>query len=71
VHYFEGVNLTVEPGGTATFAAGTTEKRIRVLYEIERDGELLSKEWITISNQQRLFEIPIKEEYRNWRYTTF
>ena len=64
VHYFEGVDLSAEPGEKATFAAGTSDKKIRVLYEVERDGELLSKEWITLNNQQRLFEIPIKEEHR-------
>ena len=64
VHYFQGVQLTAEPGQKATFSAGTADKKIRVLYEIERDGELLSKEWLALNNQQRFFEIPIKEEYR-------
>ncbi len=64
VFYFEGVDLSVEPGEKALFAAGTGEKKIHVLYEVERDGELLSKEWLTLNNQQRLFEIPIKEEHR-------
>ncbi len=64
VNYFQGIKMSAEPGEKARFITGTTEKKIHVLYEIERAGELLSKEWITISNEQRLFEIPIKEEYR-------
>ncbi|HOX82803.1 MAG TPA: MG2 domain-containing protein [Chryseolinea sp.] len=64
VHYFQPVKMTVEPGDKAVFATGTSDKKIQVLYEIERDGILLSKEWITLSNEQRLFEIPIREEHR-------
>ncbi len=64
VNYFQPIKMTAEPGETALFTTGTSEKNIRVLYELERDGELLSKEWITLTNQQRLFEIPIREEHR-------
>lgn len=64
VHYYQVVKMTAEPGEKAAFTTGTSDKKINVLYEVERDGELLSKEWITLSNEQRLFEIPIKEEYR-------
>ncbi len=64
VHYFQGIKVTGEPGEKATFSSGTSDKKIRVLYEIERDGELLSKEWITLSNEQRLFDIPLREEHR-------
>ena len=64
VHYFQPVKLTAEPGEKASFATGTTDKKIRVLYEIERDGSLLSNEWLVLNNEQRLFEIPIREEHR-------
>jgi hypothetical protein len=64
VHYFQSVKMVVEPGEKAVFATGTSDKKIRVLYEIERDGALLSKEWITLNSGQRLFEIPIREEHR-------
>ncbi|MEO7990591.1 MAG: MG2 domain-containing protein [Chryseolinea sp.] len=64
VHYFQPVKMTVEPGDKAVFTTGTSDQKIQVLYEIERDGKLLSKEWITLSNEQRLFEIPIREEHR-------
>lgn len=64
VHYFQSVKMTAEPGEKAAFTTGTSDKKINVLYEVERDGVLLSKEWITLNSEQRLFEIPIKEEYR-------
>ena len=64
VDYFKPVKLSAEPGEKASFIGGTSEKQIHVLYEVERDGEVLSSEWITLKNEQRLFEITVKEEYR-------
>lgn len=64
VHYFQGIKLTAEPGEQAVFAAGTTDGKIKVLYEIERDSKILSREWISFNNTQKLFTVPIKEEDR-------
>ena len=52
-----------EPGEYASFLAGSGYKT-KVLYEIEQDGNIIDKQWITINNEQRYFTIPIKEEYR-------
>ena len=64
VHDYKAIKMTVEPGEKASFVTGTSEPAIHVLYEIELDGKLISNEWITLKKEQRLFEIPIKEEYR-------
>jgi uncharacterized protein YfaS (alpha-2-macroglobulin family) len=64
VHDYKPLKMTAEPGEKASFVAGTSEPAINLLYEIELDGVLLSKEWVTLRKEQRLFEIPIKEEYR-------
>ncbi len=64
VNYFQGIKLTAEPGEKASFSTGTSEAKITVLYEIEQDGKIISKEWLTLKNEQRHFEIPIKESYR-------
>ena len=64
VHAFQPVKLTAEPGETATFMAGTSVRRITVLYEVERDGTILSKEWVTLGDEQRLFKIPVVESHR-------
>jgi hypothetical protein len=64
VNYFQGVKLKSEPGEKASFIAGTSDKNAKVLYEIEQNEEIISKQWIALSNEQRLFEILIKEEYR-------
>lgn len=64
VSYYQPLKMTVEPGDMASFTIGTSAPQINVLYEIEQSGVLLSKKWITLKNEQQLFEIPIKEEYR-------
>lgn len=64
VHDYRAINMTTEPGEKAAFTIATSEPAIHVLYEIELDGTLLSKEWITLKKEQRVFEIPIKENYR-------
>jgi hypothetical protein len=64
IHYYQPLKTTVEPGESARFVTGTSESNVHVLYEIEQDGVLLTKQWITIKKEQRLFEIPITEAYR-------
>jgi len=64
INYFQPLKLTAEPGEKASFVAGTSEKKLTVLYEVERDGRVLTKEWITLNDEQRIFEIPIREEHR-------
>jgi hypothetical protein len=64
VSYFQSVKMNAEPGEKASLTIGTSDKKINVLYEVERDGELLSKQWITLSNEQRLLEVPITEADR-------
>ena len=54
----------VEPGDKAKILIGSSADDVKVLYEIEQDAKILQKEWIKLDAQQRLIEIPIKEEYR-------
>jgi uncharacterized protein YfaS (alpha-2-macroglobulin family) len=61
---FSTTKLSYEPGEKAQLRVGTSADAIKVLYEIEQDGKLLSQEWLTLKNEQRLLEFPIKEEHR-------
>jgi len=63
-NWFEFIKSTVEPYEDAQFLAGSSANNQNVLYEIEREGEIIHKEWIKFSGEQKLFLIPIKEEYR-------
>ncbi|MEI7594878.1 MAG: alpha-2-macroglobulin family protein [Bacteroidota bacterium] len=53
-----------EPGEKAQLLIGTKEKNLKVLYEIEFNGKTVHSEWLNLNNEQRLIEIPVKEEYR-------
>ena len=54
----------VEPGENAKFVIGTKEDDVKVLYEIERKGEIVKKEYITLDKEQKLIEIPVQESDR-------
>lgn len=53
-----------EPGEKASVLLGTKEKELKVLYEIENDNNIIKKEWLTLSNEQRVIEIPVTESLR-------
>jgi hypothetical protein len=53
-----------EPGDTASLIVGTAEKNARILYEIENDGKIISKEWLALNQGKTMLKIPIREEYR-------
>ncbi|MCW8814257.1 MAG: MG2 domain-containing protein, partial [Chlorobium sp.] len=52
-----------EPGQKVRLYVASAEN-VKVLYEIEYDGKVLSKEWIELNKEQKEVSIPIKEEYR-------
>ena len=64
VSYSQPLKVVAEPGERAVFSMGTSETANKVLYEVERDGVIIAKEWFTLRKEQRLFEILIKEEDR-------
>lgn len=52
-----------EPGEKATLLIGASATT-SVLYEIEKDNRIISKQWLSLDNEQTLVEIPLTEEYR-------
>ncbi len=60
----KSLKIVSEPGEKATLLIGSAADKVKMLYEIEQDGKIVLQEWVTLKNEQRLFEIPIKEEYR-------
>ena len=55
---------TCEPGETASFIIGSGYENVRVLYEIEHKGEIVAREWIKLSKEQKRIEIPVEEKRR-------
>ncbi|MBK9524103.1 MAG: hypothetical protein IPO39_04985 [Bacteroidetes bacterium] len=52
------------PGGVDQILIGSSDKDVRVLYEIELKGKIISKQWLELNRSQQLISIPVKEEYR-------
>lgn len=53
-----------EPGETVKLFIRSAEKNVKVLYELTYDSKTIKKEWISLDNEQKIINIPIKEEYR-------
>jgi uncharacterized protein YfaS (alpha-2-macroglobulin family) len=52
------------PGETVNIYIGSAEENVRALFEIEQDGKIIKKEWLSLDNEQMEIRIPLKEEYR-------
>ncbi len=64
IQYFQEEKLTAEPGETASFYVGTSEPDVKLLYELEHDGRIVEKKWLSLKNEKVKIEVPIKEAYR-------
>ncbi|WP_299459424.1 alpha-2-macroglobulin family protein [uncultured Microscilla sp.] len=64
ISYLTTLKGTAEPGETAQFLVGTALPKAQILYEIEHQGKIIKKEWLTLKKRQRILEIPIVEAYR-------
>jgi hypothetical protein len=62
--WFVPVKTSGEPGEKAKFLIGTKAGNVNVLYEIRVHDTLYSRLWITLSNNQKLIEIPIQDKFR-------
>ena len=57
-------NKEYEPSDAAKLYFGTALNNVKVLYELEQNGDLLDKKWIELNDEQKLFEIEIEEKHR-------
>ncbi|HSY77507.1 MAG TPA: MG2 domain-containing protein, partial [Bacteroidia bacterium] len=62
--WYTAIKDNGEPGERASFLIGSKETNVKVLYEIEEDGKIIHKEWITLNNEQKKIEVPISERDR-------
>lgn len=53
-----------EPGEKAVFLIGSAATGVKVVYEIEHEKQIISREVITLNNEQKRIEIPIEEKHR-------
>ncbi|MCP4135596.1 MAG: hypothetical protein GY754_31800, partial [bacterium] len=64
LNWFTIPKSRVEPGGKAVILIGTSEKNVRVLYELEYRGSIIKKKYLRLNNEQKKITIPIKEKHR-------
>ena len=56
---FTPVNIYCEPGDSAKFVVGSSMQNVKILYEIEHKGKIISTEILSINNEQKLISILI------------
>jgi uncharacterized protein YfaS (alpha-2-macroglobulin family) len=64
IAWFTMLKASGEPGEKASFLIGSKEKEVAVLYEIEVNNQIVSKQWLKINDEQKRIEIPITEAHR-------
>lgn len=71
--WFVPVKTVCEPGEEAQILIGSGYSGVSVLFEIERDYKIVSRERFSLTNAQRLLRIPVLEEDRGgfFVYLTF
>lgn len=62
--FFAVLKDKCEPGEKASYLIGSSYENVEVLMEIEHENKIEKKEWIKLSNEQRVIEIPVLEKHR-------
>jgi len=62
--WFVNINPTVHPGNKAEFLIGSSDKKVRILFETCYRRKFISRKIIRLNNEQKLIIIPIKEKHR-------
>jgi hypothetical protein len=64
VDWFYPLKSSYEPGEIAKILIGSSEKNMTGWLLIKKDENIIRQEWVKLSNNQLLIEIPVTEEYR-------
>lgn len=62
--WFVPVKTTAEPGEKAILLVGSAAKNASFFYMVEQEGNILVNQWLNISEEQKIIELPIQESYR-------
>lgn len=58
------VKGSAEPGEKAVILVGSSERNLRLLYQVEHRYKIVESRFLTLSNRQQRIEIPIRDEHR-------
>ncbi len=64
-------NTTFGEGANAEIILGVSEKNVPVLYEIWQGDDLYKREWVTLSNENRLFTVPYESRFKDQTSVVF
>jgi uncharacterized protein YfaS (alpha-2-macroglobulin family) len=64
VAFFAPVSIYCEPGENAQFIIGSGLNNVKVLYEVEHQGVIVSSQFLELNNEQKLVQVPVEEEHR-------
>ncbi len=64
IGWFMPLKVKGEPGEKAEFLIGSAAKDVMVVYEVEHKRNIVKKEWIKLSGQQKKIVVPIEEKHR-------
>lgn len=59
-----GLKVNVQPGEEASILFGSTQKDLSVLFEVEKMGEITQSDFVKLSNEQKIFTLPVTENER-------
>jgi len=57
-------NKTAEPGDIVQIVVGSANKKAKILYELVNGNEVVESYWLTISQRQKVIDIPVSENFR-------
>ncbi|HSG67885.1 MAG TPA: alpha-2-macroglobulin family protein, partial [Bacteroidales bacterium] len=63
-NWFVPMVSKAEPGDMASLLIGSSYNSVKVLFELQGKAGILKHEWITLDNEQKILEIPVREEDR-------
>ncbi|MDX2001588.1 MAG: alpha-2-macroglobulin family protein [Chitinophagales bacterium] len=62
--WFVPINTIAQPGQTASLLVGTSALDAKVLYEVVWRGNIIKREWLTLSNEKKMLRLSIEERFR-------
>ena len=62
--FFLAQETSVEPGGSARFIYGSGYDRVHALYRVDFRGRAEREEWLSLSDGQHAFTLPVSEKHR-------
>jgi hypothetical protein len=64
IGWFKIPNKAVEPGETIKVLLGSQSANVNVLFELNKEKEIIDQQWVSLNKEQKSINIPITESMR-------